>query len=300
MNYTFKNFLSEIQQTYELRKPLISRLENSLEANIATYFVSPFTSVNDGDALILDDVLKKLKENRNLILIINGPGGYGLSAERIANVCRTYSKNNQFSVLIPKSAKSAMTMIALSSNEIIVSEISELGPIDPIVQIIKTDERGQPLRTPDGTPIVERYSAHSYVTKYDGLLKKAETTTGNIEPFLMELRRFNAVQVEEMRKAMNLSEDIAIKALKRGMLKNLTKEAIRRKIEIFTNPNVSFEHGRPILADELKPIGLNVKLISSKDNIWGFVNELFLRSDFSSQQNKANLIETSIDSYFNK
>ena len=59
----------------------------------------------------------------NLALIINSPGGLGTAAERIINICKTYSKNNEFYSIVPNRAKSAATMICFGSNKIYMGNI---------------------------------------------------------------------------------------------------------------------------------------------------------------------------------
>ena len=38
---------------------------------------------------------------KGLILLISSPGGNGLAAERIINICRTYSKTGEYTVIVP-------------------------------------------------------------------------------------------------------------------------------------------------------------------------------------------------------
>ncbi|GAH14065.1 unnamed protein product, partial [marine sediment metagenome] len=39
--------------------------------------------------------------SKGLALIINSPGGSGLAAERIINVCRSYSGTEEFWAIVP-------------------------------------------------------------------------------------------------------------------------------------------------------------------------------------------------------
>ena len=102
------------------------------------FVVAFFTSfvfdvqLNNGDVDMIEEVLQNSDlKGKHLVLILDCPGGDGLAAERLINVCRSYSTDG-YTVLVPKQAKSAATMICLGANRIIMSHTSELGPrLDP-------------------------------------------------------------------------------------------------------------------------------------------------------------------------
>ena len=87
--------------------------------------------IDDSDSTMIEEVLRNLDLSNGLALIINSPGGDGLAAERIINVCRKYSKTNEFWAIVSDKAKSAATMVCFGASKILMSETSELGPIDP-------------------------------------------------------------------------------------------------------------------------------------------------------------------------
>ena len=86
--------------------------------------------IADSDVRMLEEVMLSSGIRSALLLILDSPGGYGLSAERIIRVCRKYS-NGSFDVLVPFMAKSAATIICFGATKIWLGETSELGPIDP-------------------------------------------------------------------------------------------------------------------------------------------------------------------------
>ena len=169
---TVVKLLRETRQSSQMRVPLLKRLQALWGDRLVLVFFTSFSQpviIDDQDADIIEGVLQKSDLRRGLSLVINSPGGSGLAAERIINVCRAYSKGD-FEVIVPKMAKSAATMICLGANKIWMSETSELGPIDPQVR------RGNRIT-----------SAHDIVTSYRELLQQAVTTTGKVEPYLLQL-----------------------------------------------------------------------------------------------------------------
>ena len=62
--------------------------------------------IDDSDAEMLESVLNAEHDGGPLLLVVNSPGGQALAAERIVNICRSYS-DDRFEVLVPHMAKSA-------------------------------------------------------------------------------------------------------------------------------------------------------------------------------------------------
>lgn len=66
---------------------------------------------------------------RNLDLILHSPGGSAEAAESIVEYLR--QRFDHVRIFVPVAAMSAATMVALSANEIVMGQHSQLGPIDP-------------------------------------------------------------------------------------------------------------------------------------------------------------------------
>src|SRR3989339_247984 len=83
----------------------------------------------------LDDIysaVKRGEKGKDILMILNSPGGYIGPAYFISTCCKEYS--NLFCVSIPRRAKSAATLIALGADQIHMGSITELGPIDPQIR----------------------------------------------------------------------------------------------------------------------------------------------------------------------
>lgn len=283
----YKQLLKETEQSPELRQTIIQRIEEELNKTILTFFTSfrfP-VMIEDSDAIMIEEVLQNTKINENgLVLVLNSPGGSGLAAERIINVCRTYSNNN-YSVIIPNMAKSAATMICFGSNKIFMSKTSELGPIDPQVS----------LKEGDTSRIL---SVHSIITSYENLFKEAvKIKSCNLDPYLQQLSRFDARDIEEFRRAMELSESIAVKYLKDGMMKKNSIKKIKEKIKPYLSPIETKSHGRPIFIEEARKCGLNIEEIDIYSELWKNIWELYIRTNFILKTNSVKVVESKTDNY---
>jgi len=222
--------------------------------------------------------------SRRLTLAINSPGGDGVAAERIINICRSYSSTNEYWSIIPGKAKSAATMVCFGASKIIMGSTSELGPIDPQLTIPWNGS-------------VQRFSAYNIVESYKNLFSKAVKEKGNLQPYLQQLAHYDEREIEELRAALSLSEDIAIRTLATGMMKGLSEKDIRKKIEIFLTPKRTKTHGRPIYREEAAECGLNIEKINVNDNLSKLLYELYIRTNNFVSTKAAKCIESKKHSF---
>jgi hypothetical protein len=274
--------MSERAQDQTTRKQLYTDLENELGRPVISYFTSfrhP-VMVDDTDADMLEGMLQGMDLSNGLALLVSSPGGDGVAAERIINICRSYSGTGEFYAIVPGKAKSAATMICLGASKVFMGPASELGPVDP--QIITYDDHERPFSV----------SLFHIVQSYEDLFSRAICETGGkIEPYLQQLSKYDATLISHFKSSIALAEDISIKALKSGMMAGQEYDSIKRKIEIFLTPELSKTHGRPIFADTAKNAGLIVEDMDNKSKVGGTIFELYIRAKFCTEQEVAKLIE---------
>jgi hypothetical protein len=107
------------------KRPLIVYATRFLEA------LPPNTpnSIDLGDVDGFTDLVNSIKDSDSIDVLIHSPGGRPDATERIVSILRNRFKEVHF--LIPHSAYSAATMLALSGNSISIHPSATLGPIDP-------------------------------------------------------------------------------------------------------------------------------------------------------------------------
>ncbi len=282
---SYAKVMQEVHQHHSSRKELyndIGKLLGKDKFFVAAFFTSFVFDVQlqNADVDMVEEVLQNVDlDGKHLVLILNCPGGDGLAAERLINVCRSYSTDG-YTVLVPKQAKSAATMICLGAKRIIMSQTSELGPIDP--QIFAGSKW---------------YAAHEIIEAYKELIDKAVSSKGRIDPFLQQLQRMDATQIRWIKSAQELSENIAIKTLSTGVMKGKTETAIRKKIKPFLDPTFTKSHGRPIYHDVATECGLDVQVEKLKGPLWEKVWELYIRLNMAVSTTASKIIETSGDHY---
>jgi len=281
-----RKVLIEKGQEHETRESLFKDIEKELKIPIVSFFTS-FSApvgIEDSDAQMLEGILQKMDLSKGLALFIDSPGGDALAAERIINICRSYSGSGEYRAIVPGKAKSAATLICFGASKICMGASSELGPVDPQIVI---DEEERP----------KRFSVFNIVESYDELFKKTIAEKGNIEPYLQQLSRYDERLIKEYRTALALSEDSAIKSLKTGMLQGMNEDDIKKNIEKFLTPKETKDHGRPIYRDEAKSCGLNIDFIDIKSDLWKKMYELYIRTNHFVRDTAIKCIESK-DQFF--
>lgn len=129
--------MNEPQQKKSITiKDAIMQLESVRESTVISYFADPKGVIELQDCLVLDDNLNSIKPQngkiKRLDLVLNSYGGFIDAAYKYVRICREYAE--EFNVIVPLVAKSAATGICLGADKIIMTAISELGPLDPMIQ----------------------------------------------------------------------------------------------------------------------------------------------------------------------
>jgi ClpP class serine protease len=276
--------LNEQLQGHETREKLFRTLGKAFGRPVVSVFTSFQFPVmlEDADADMLEGVLQKIDLSEGLVLFINSPGGDGVAAERIINMCRAYSGTGEFWAVVPDKAKSAATMVCFGASKVLMGATSELGPIDPQL----TTRSGQ------------AFSVFNIIKSYEELFNRAvRVKSGNLEPYLQQLAKYDAREIQEFRAALDLAGDIAVRALKSGMMRGKSEKQVRDQIRTFLTPERTKAHGRPIYQDEAIDCGLNIEPIAVDDSRWDPIYELYLRSNNYVMTRASKCVESADHSY---
>ena len=108
---------------------LIKTLERLRKSRVLTYQTSPQAKIGEGIVRPLYDQLESIGDVEHLDLVLDTLGGNVEMPWRIVSLIREFC--DRFSVLIPYRAASAGTLLALGADEIVMTRLAVLGPIDP-------------------------------------------------------------------------------------------------------------------------------------------------------------------------
>lgn len=252
---------------------LIGQIEQLTQRNLISYtsfFQHPAGIIDDHDPRMIETLLKSIDLSRypgTLDLMINSPGGSPTSAEKIVLTCRAYA--GSFRVIVPQSAMSAATMVAMGADTIVLTPTSEIGPIDP--QMVQ--------RLPNGAVVLR--SAKAHIDAYLELVGKTQAAIKSNEPphpFLELLRRIDPPWIQECIKARQLAEKIAVEFLSRWMLSGKTDKEVQATVQRFVAEGDQGSHGRAIRAEKARDFGLlGLEVVQADDALWMPIWELHER-----------------------
>lgn len=274
--------INEMQQSYAIRKQIIREIEDEMNVNLVVYLSNPthpFAIISRQDVVPLEDILRSLPKNdKPVALLINSPGGDPNAAEKILIMFR--SRFKEFYVIIPDYAKSAATMIALGSDKIYMGYLSELGPIDPQIEVTM----------PNGKK--EIIPARAFIDSLKYIKQRVSKKEDPIEIYMPMLANLRPELIDICQKSLDDAEAFAVKWLKSYMLKNNPDQA-EKIAEELTRGDRYKSHGKVIDFKEAKEyLNLNVEYLKPESPLWNKIWELYVRgTQFLQVTNQVKLYE---------
>lgn len=237
------------QQTIKAIQEKTQRLLIIYEANLW----SKRSSLGEEDIQPFADLLSRIPSKKNVDLLLQSPGGDIDAAEKIIYMCREIA--GDFRVIIPEYAKSAATLIALASDEVIMGLASELGPID--AQLLGPGPGGAVF------PI----SAQTFIDEFERIKKEVDETKTLSPAYFPLLEGLTLGFIGMCRNSMQRSEKFAEKWLNQFMLKGKPEAAAKLAKEL-CNVKKWLSHGVVIDANEAAKLGVKVVKLPQTDPLW--------------------------------
>ncbi len=263
------------------RQNLIREIEAST-GNTLLCMVSEHGEIQRGVTTVgIVDLLHNVPHGAPIDLLLNSPGGDIDTAEKIITLIRKRAETAPVRVIVPDFAKSAATLIALGANRVVMSHTSELGPIDPQVEL--TGING----------VNTNHSAQTYVDSYDKHAKMLREEPGDPVARLM-LDMLDPVVLEKLKRIIKRSTVIASALLQTAMIKDSEKadEAAGK----LADTNQWHSHGQMIGYEQCTKIGLKVAYLNPKSDVWESIWRLYCLQVASLQQDHVTLFESNIAS----
>lgn len=215
------------QKDRYLRQLLIKDIESITQRRLVVYYTdcASFAQIDPFDCKYIAELLGADKRPFDLLLETNG--GQTDATENIVSILTQASES--FRVIVPSRAKSNGTLIALASNEIIMGNPSELGPIDP--NLVLNDQ---------SIPC-------SFIVN-----------SGVADPILFQYAD----------SAIKQTTKLAQKVLRDRMMNGVSDEDINATVEALATRNQYHSHGSVIDWTEAATLGLNVTHLAPEDDLW--------------------------------
>ena len=179
------------------RQAAIKVIEESTGRHLISYVSGINTMIDRDDTIGFVDLLHNIPNGEDLDLILHTAGGDVDAAEKLMTMIRTKVGTATLRVVVPDFAKSAGTLMAIGADFIVMSDSSELGPIDP--QIVLADDRGNRIQHRVQS-YLDAYTTHSKTLKGDPTNVVAQMMLSKLDPATLELFqgiRLHAIRIAE-------------------------------------------------------------------------------------------------------
>jgi len=217
-----------------------------------------YAYLDDVNYLLFAKNIRKLKEGKRVVVVINSPGGDARPAFKLACLLRKHCGG--FTVVVPYLAKSAATLFTLGADKIIISRFAELGPLDAQIVDIEREERLSALEV---VQAIERLNSEAMRAVDQQMLfwlgrtgKKVETLLPIATHFVSEMMRplfekIDTVNYTGMARILKVGQDYAQRLLEKTGLDTTEAAGIADKLT-----NAYSEHGYVLDYDELRRAGI--------------------------------------------
>lgn len=194
--------------------------------------------LNDVDGFT--DLVSSIENSDSVDVILHSKGGNPDATERIVSILR--SKFNEVHFLIPHSAYSAATMLALSGNSITLHPSATLGPIDPQID-------GIPARS-----IKDGFAKVKEVLKEEG--------PAAIPAYIPLLEKYSIHLLELCDDADLLSRSLVKDWIQEYLINGCgtTKDKIDQIVDFFADYKLHMTHSRPLVFNKIKDFELPISL----------------------------------------
>src|SRR3989344_2275034 len=262
----WNDFIGQAQQSgqkmtgkdlFALRKACYEEIEKRRGRPLLVYATKFLEGVPQGAPNFIDltdvdgftDLINSVKGNGSVDVLLHSPGGRPDATERLVGLLR--GKFDEVNFLIPHSAYSAATMLALSGNSIILHPSAILGPIDPQIN-------GVPARS------IKR----GFEKAKERIAKEGPEA---LPAYIPLIEKYSLELLELCEDSEKLSKDLVSAWLKKYMFKGeKVDKKIKKAVSYFSDYDTHLMHSRPLPIDKLTAFGLKIELADDtlQDLLW--------------------------------
>jgi len=236
------------------KEDLIQKIEDLRQSRLIVYITGdrngPLGARIAMDAIpIFSQQLRKIGKVPQIDLFLYSVGGDTMVPWRLVSMIREYA--DKFSVLVPYKAHSSASMISLGADEIVMSDLSELSPIDPSTSNVFNPS--DPQNTQIKVPIsVEDVMAYFDLAKVKIGIKDEKELTEIFKKFMESNPQIHPLALGNVNRVHNLIRLLAKKLLKSHQ-KPMPESEINQIVDYLTEKLYSHQYfiGRKEAKEEL-------------------------------------------------
>ncbi len=244
------------------------------------------TSIDISDILPFSDQLSYLK-SKDIDIIIETPGGLAEVVEDLVRLVR--DKHDKIGILVPGIAKSAGTIFAMGADEILMGDLSALGPID--AQIVSNGKR---------------YSADAFLEGLKKIMENAKNNKSLELAYIPMLQNLSPGEIQHCENAQQFSHTLVKNWLKEYKFKDwnvhgstnkpVTEEEKEERADsiagLLCNHGQWLTHGRSIKIQDLRNMRLEITDYSKMPELNDAISRYYALLQMTFDTNIYKLFET--------
>ncbi len=244
------------------RQGMLKAIQTRTSRTLICYVSGSACGIDRDDTVPFVDLLHNVPPGTKLDLLLHTGGGDIDAAEKLISIVRKRVDAAELRVVVPDFAKSAGTLMVLGADCVVMSETSELGPIDP--QIVLVDGNGNRIR----------HSVQSYLDAYDEHAETLKNNPGSVAAQIM-LGKLDPATVKLFQAVRARARQFAEDQLKKGMFRNGGNWSLTAAALLDTKRWQS--HGQVISWDDAQDprIGLHVEYLEPSSEAWQEIWQLY-------------------------
>ena len=235
--YAFRRFVDEASG-------LLNEFEGLVGMPVLPIIMSPYRFIDHG---VVDAVYSAIRglSFRDLAIILNSAGGDIDEAYLLARYLQGIV-SGRLVVYVLRLAKSAASLIALSGDELVMTPVAELGPVDPVTYYARA-RRFVPIQS-----IIESFN------RVLETLRRGELPDKVVSELL---DRLPIVEIGDYARALEHNIDLLVRVLTARMLRNDADKAreVARRLTGYK------QHSAAITINDLIEVGLKARVANSRE-----------------------------------
>lgn len=259
-----------------LRQAKIRQIEEHTGRRLLVWVASDASEINKLAIPPIADLLHDIEPDvADVDLLLQSPGGDVDVAEKIVGMFR--HRTRSLRVIVAEAAKSAATLVAVASDEILMGYTSELGPIDPQIGI--TTPSGETMMRP----------AHSFIDGFEQIKQDVAASGGLSPAYLPMLQHYDPALLDYCRKAIERSRLFAEQWLSAYQCADNPAKAAEIAAAL-GDVKTHLSHGAVIDWEKARAMGLRVTVLTPEDPLWDALWRLFCQYTLAIQRQSAQQI----------
>ena len=237
------------------RQEIIKQIQDITERRLICYVSGSTCMIDENDTMPFVDLLHNVTPGEEMELLLHTSGGSIDDAEKLIRMVRSKVGQAEFHIVVPEFAKSAGTLMVLGADCVVMSDMSELGPIDP------------QMRFADSNGLIRWQPVQNYLDAYDEHYYTVDQNPDNVAAQIM-LRKLDPATVKLCQAVRERAKQCAEDLLKRGMFRKggswtlTVSELLDTKRWLSHSQMISWE-------DAQHPnIGLVVEYLEQQSDLW--------------------------------